>query len=122
MRLPCRVSDNRLHGRMARRGKHERRILQIHENQVGAARSESVDAVSDLSPKPLCSATPGYVVCAKLPDNEIGIVMKDIGLETQQIARNGVADAATVDNLDLRLRSQAHQLTPHHLGIGRGGV
>src|SRR5829696_3896198 len=103
-------------------GEHEWRILEIHKDEVSAVCLDSADAVGDLGLQPFRSTAPCDVVGAKLPDNEIGIVVKDIAVQTRQIAWNGVADAAAVDGLDLRLRAQPHQFTSHDLRKGRRGI
>src|SRR3954465_12037225 len=100
---------------MMRRGEHDRRILQIHQDHVGAAGLQCADAFGNLLLETLGASAPGDVVGPKLPYDEIGLEGKNIAAEAGDAARDGFADPAAIDDLDTRGWAQPGEAAPHDL-------
>jgi hypothetical protein len=100
-------------------GKHERRVLQVHEDHVGAARLEHAHALDHSIRETVGVAAPRHVIGAELPDDEVGAIGEDIALEARHAARDRLADVAAIDHLGACVRAQSRKFAPHHLGISR---
>ena len=117
--LPGRIGNDRLHRGVMRGRQHQRRVLQVHQDHVGAARLQQAYAARHALLQALCSSSPGDIVGAKLPDHEIGPVGQDIALETGHRAGDGIADTAAIDDFDGHARAQSGELAAHDLRVGR---
>src|SRR5262249_26078679 len=105
---------------MLRGRKHERRVLQIHQDHVDAGGLELPYPGEHAILETVGAAAPGDVVGAELPNHEVRRISKHVAVEARDTAADRLADPAAVDNLDARIRPQPGQLAAHHLRI-RGG-
>jgi hypothetical protein len=88
---------------MIGRGEHDRRVLQIHQDHVRAAGLERLHAARDDRLQAIGTSAPCDVIRAELPDDKIRFGGKNVAIEAGDVAGNRIADAATVDDLDIRI-------------------
>jgi hypothetical protein len=110
------IGNDRLHTRMLRGGKHDRRILQVHKNHFGAASFKRANTLSDPVIKAFDASAPNNIVRAQLPNDKIGPVGEDVTLE----ARYGAAIVSPIRPLlMISIRAVGHNsLSPRRITSG----
>ena len=81
---------------------HERRILQVHQYDIGVSGLETFHGISDHFLHVAGNAAPHRIIAPELPHHQVGLVVQYVALEAANIAGNVIHDASAVDQLDSR--------------------